>query len=466
MKYKLIFFSLFLSITIFGQSIAEGQIYYDKKQYAKARNVYDVLLKKRPTDALVNFKYARCSYELKDYELAIDHFLKAGKKYPERYYYLGDAYFITYRFEESLLAYQTYIATLKADDSKIQELQKTILKVQRASKYLNKVEDIAIVDSVVVNKSDFLRFYKFSSELGSLNQSLENLTLNKTFDKITYITQRKDRIYYSDATHSQVDIFTSFKLFDAWSDSVSVSEVINTSANENYPFLLLDGVTLYFASDGENSMGGYDLFVTRFTRATDTFLAPENIGFPFNSPANDYMMVIDEQRKLGWFATDRGQAAGKVIIYNFVVNDSKLIIRSESKDTLRAFAQLKMHRKSVQLKPDNTIEDQVKLQKTDMHIDFVINDTVIYTHLSDFKSEDAAKLWATMEMLSLNLNNLNVQLDTLRLEYGLAATLETKQSLSTKIIELESQHIEIENMLLQTRLQFRNAENIFLQKEK
>lgn len=64
-------------------------------------------------------------------------------------------------------------------------------------------------------------------------------------------------------------------------------------------------------------------FVTRYNTNTDTYLVPENVGMPFNSPYNDYMYVIDEYNNLGWFASDRYQPEDKVCIYVFVPNDSK-----------------------------------------------------------------------------------------------------------------------------------------------
>ncbi|MEI8087112.1 MAG: tetratricopeptide repeat protein [Paludibacter sp.] len=464
MKYKLIFFFLLLNISIFGQSLTQGESYFNKKQYSKARPVYETLLKQKPNDALINFRFARCCYELKDYETAISHFQLAGKKYPERNLFLGDSYFKTYRFDESLLAYQTYISGLKPDDSEIVELQPKIKKVEKASKLMSKIEDIAIVDSLVVNKSDFLQFYKFSSELGTLSQELLKLNARQTIDKIKYITQRKDRVYFSDSIQGQMDIFTSYKLLDAWSDTVSVSSVINTSANENYPFLLLDGITLYFASDGENSIGGYDIFVTRYTPATDSFLAPENIGFPFNSPANDYMMVIDEQRKLGWFATDRLQPTGKVKIYTFVPNDTKTIIRTENNDSLRSLAQLKMYRKIAKPLPVTSLSNTVPKKEADKQIEFVINDSVVYNHFSQFKSDEAIKFWSEMETFSLDLKNTKLQLDKLRIEYSTAETVEIRNSIATKIIELEKQIIELENNLSLKKLQIRNSENQYLRK--
>lgn len=48
-----------------------------------------------------------------------------------------------------------------------------------------------------------------------------------------------------------------------WSDIIPLPNGVNTEQDEAYPFFLNDGVTLYFASNGEGSIGGYDIFITR-----------------------------------------------------------------------------------------------------------------------------------------------------------------------------------------------------------
>ncbi len=463
MKFKLIIFSFFLSISLFGQRAVDADAFFNNKQFAKARVVYESLLKHKPNDAKLNFRYAQCSYEMKDAEQAITHFQMAGSKFPQRDMYLGELYFTTYRFDKSVIAYQSYLATLKPEDVKIQELQNKIIKSEKAARLLTKVEDIAIVDSIMVDKPDFLRFYKASSELGTINQTLLKLTARRIVDKITYTTQRKDRVYYSDSIHGQMDLFTSYKLFDRWSAPVSVSKVINTYANENYPFLLLDGITLYFASDNENSLGGYDIFVTRYTPSSDSFLAPENIGFPFNSLANDYMMVIDEQRKLGWFASDRNQLAGKVMIYTFVSDENKTIIRSEDKDFVRDVALLKSYRKSSKTL-DSTQSSQLKVQEPNEQIEFIVNDSIVYTHLSQFKCADAMKLWNEKEKLKNDFQHSKSQLNDLRLRYDKAEMTEERSTIAPAISNLEAKNADLEVLFRKKIMELRNAENTFLKK--
>ena len=56
--------------------------------------------------------------------------------------------------------------------------------------------------------------------------------------------------------------------------------------------MLSDGLTLYFAAQGPESIGGYDIFMTTYDAAEGRFLKPENIGMPFNSTANDYAWLL------------------------------------------------------------------------------------------------------------------------------------------------------------------------------
>ncbi|HJV77254.1 MAG TPA: tetratricopeptide repeat protein [Paludibacter sp.] len=466
MKFKLIFLFPFFCLSLFAKSADGGDVFFNNKQYVKARAVYESALKKKPKDALYNYRYARCCYELKDYDNAITHFELSGSKFPMRDLYLGELYFNTYRFDQSVTAYQAYISTLKPDDSKIPEYQQKMKQAENAARLLTKVEDIAIVDSVVVSKSDFLKFYKFSSELGSLSQEPIKITAHRTVDKIKYTTQRQDRIYYSDSIHGQMDIFTSYKLLDDWSAPTSISPLINTSANENYPFLLLDGVTVYFASDGENSIGGYDLFVTRFNPSTDSYLAPENIGFPFNSFANDYMMVIDEQRHLGWFATDRNQRVGNVVIYTFIPNETKTIIHSDDKDYVRRAAQLKTYRKVTAIVAESDSASQNQVKKTEGQIEFVINDSIVYTNVKQFKSDGALKLWIEMRKFSAEIKALKTQLSDLRTKYANAQNEGDKATLAPQILELETKIAEQQKQISLKAIQIRKEEILFYQNSK
>lgn len=146
-------------------------------------------------------------------------------------------------------------------------------------------------------------------------------------------------------------------MLDEWSQGKPLPGSINASGNANYPYVLSDGVTIYYASDGDGSMGGYDIFVTRYNTNTDTYLVPENVGMPFNSPYNDYMYVIDEYNNLGWFASDRYQPEDKVCIYVFVPNDSKRTYNYEAMEPEKMIELAQLHSLESTWKDSKIVDD-------------------------------------------------------------------------------------------------------------
>ena len=466
MRFRLIVFFILISTTgLFSQSAAEGENLFNNKQFAKARTAYQTLLKSKPNDPLYNYRYARCLYELKDYNNAIIYFLISGSKFPLTEWYLAESYFYTYQFTESVLSYQNYISTLLPDDKKLSELEKQKNAASLGEKLIRRIEDIAVIDSFVVDKNSFLKKYNFNNELGTLKQS--NLILNskKNTDKIIYETQRGDRKIFSDTIKGQTDIFSSFKQIDYWSTPVSISEAVNTDANENYPFLLMDGLTLYFASDGENSLGGYDIFITKYSSISEGFLTPENVGFPFNSPYNDYMMVIDEQHKLGWFATDRNQAAGKVMIYKFVQNDEKIILRTENKDTLENTAKLKMYRKAFKIKNEIVDKSQNLYSEPDQQFSFIVNDSLVYTNFENFKSTIAFGIWNEYYNVSKLAKTEITSLAELRRLYETTNNESERNKIGLEIEKKEVSIIDLQKDMAEKIIKARNEEINFLTKK-
>lgn len=465
--FKLLLLTVFLLFAnmVMAQNSAEAEKLFNNKQYKEAKNIYSSLLKQKPNDPLNNYRYARCCYELNIWDEAIVHFEKSGNKYPLKNRYLGDLYFKTYRFAASIEAYEAYLSTLNNNNDEIAaKIQKKADRAEMALSMLGKMQDIAVIDSFSVDKKDFLKFYKFNKELGALDQEILFDSGNNSLDKIKYTTERKDRVLFSHFEAGKFDILTSYRLLDDWSEPVSVSANINTDANENYPFLMLDGITLYFASDNENnSIGGYDIFITRFMSSVNDYLPPENIGMPFNSIYNDYMLVIDELEGTGWFASDRFQAENKVMIYVFQPNEKVKLFESEDEELIRQYAQLKRFKK-IKIEPDSENTEQafdfVPIEENS--INFPIYENLIYAKRTDFQSPQALYLWKNYEEEKRDLSQTKLNLEDMRKKYT-NATAEEKRQMSPQIISLEQLIRTKETAIENLQLRIRNEEIKYLQ---
>lgn len=71
-----------------------------------------------------------------------------------------------------------------------------------------------------------------------------------------------------------------------WGPAKNLGPVINTSYNEETPFISADNQTLYFSSYGHFNIGGYDIFYSNLLD-NDEWSAPMNMGYPINTPDDD-----------------------------------------------------------------------------------------------------------------------------------------------------------------------------------
>ncbi len=94
----------------------------------------------------------------------------------------------------------------------------------------------------------------------------------------------------------------------------NLGEFINTSGNEQFPYVRSDSV-LYFASDGHIGMGGLDLFRAELTPTGGWNVT--NMGWPVNSPADDFGITFEHGAERGFFSSNRGDARGYDHIFTF-----------------------------------------------------------------------------------------------------------------------------------------------------
>ena len=80
-----------------------------------------------------------------------------------------------------------------------------------------------------------------------------------------------------------------------------------------FPYLLADGETISFAYSGPESLGGYDLFISRYDREGGRLLVPQQLSAPYNTMASDLLLLQDEERGVDWLLTDRGTSAPEVL---------------------------------------------------------------------------------------------------------------------------------------------------------
>ena len=101
---------------------------------------------------------------------------------------------------------------------------------------------------------------------------------------------------------------------DARTPAENLGQVINSPYDEEGVFMHPDGKTLYFSSQGHDSMGGYDIFKSTLNDKGQ-WSEPENLGWPINTPDDDAYFVLSASGQHGYYSSDQPGGLGGKDIY-------------------------------------------------------------------------------------------------------------------------------------------------------
>jgi len=286
---------------------------------------------------------------LGDYQRARDFFNKAKAKQPSGAA-MGMARLdmLQYRFDEARENYAK-VKTAEGDAGRRQAML--------ASDFLGRVQQLAIVDSICVDADKFFQAYELTSAAGKLMAP----DAGHGYGKVIYSSEDDAlRMYAKVNKEGSLQLMMADRLTDGSTEETPI--VFGTSHTEesdddddtsattavkfdsDYPYLLSDGQTLYFAHNGPGGIGGYDIYIANGSILSGEFMNPSNMGMPFNSPANDYMLAIDEETGFGWWATDRHHPDGKLLtIYIFAPAELRVNLPADDQDIKEYARGLKWH---------------------------------------------------------------------------------------------------------------------------
>lgn len=357
-------------------------------------------------------------------------------------------YMNRYQFDQAEELINDNIKRLKRRRQPTTTEEEQLQEVQKMRSMMRATERLTVIDSIVVDKKTFLNSIKLSEESGTLHTCAELFHQTDSDQCTAYVSELGNKTYFAQRDESKkLRLYTSDLVGGEWSQTRKISELEGDEA-QNYPFMMSDGVTLYYAAKGSESIGGYDIFVTRYDMDENKFLYPENLGMPYNSPANDYMLAIDEFNGLGWFASDRNQPEGKVCIYVFIPNDIRkvydtniyppedlapLALLTRIADTWGDQGAVKEARQRLQAVL--TAPKEVAKKKD---FEFVIDDQNTYTLLTDFQSKEARDRMAAWIKNRQTMQQNQQQLQALRDRYA-ASNDGQRQALAPQIRQIEAQ---------------------------
>ena len=359
----------------------------------------------------------------------------------------------------------------------VQKQKKTKEKEQEEDpltpELLANTQRVLVFDSLVVPLDHFVGHLPLGAEQGRLT----------TYDEFFHSTGHPNAsLYVNDMGNACVfsrqdknggsRLYSSYLVGGKWSNAQELKGLGEEGdfTHTGHPFLMSDGVTLFFSAKGKNSLGGWDLYRSTYDASSGRYMKAESLGLPFCSTGDDLLYAVNEADSVGMLVSTRGQAQGHVCIYFFTPTIVREVYDpSEMEDQqmrqLATLAKISLtgkdwasERKSGLARLERARKKQAREQATGQkksdEVCFVVNDQLTYTQMSQFRSDGAAGHYARIGQLQHQEQRLLQALDDLRARYAKKVT-----------DELTRQILEKEKALEQCQRDLKSEENALRQKE-
>ncbi|OKL39348.1 OmpA family protein [Pontibacter flavimaris] len=193
-----------------------------------------------------------------------------------------------------------------------------------------------------VNNGDIMVAERQADGSWGAPKSISDKVNTRDFESDAYITPDGTTMFFSTSHFSEngdLDLYMVQRTNGGdWGNPKSLGRTINSRFDEDSPYLSADG-TLFFASRGHNSMGGYDIFASKYDSVARRWARPENLGSPINTPDDDTYYRLAPDGSYAYLSSYRIGGYGEKDIYtiNYIKNadvKGRVLVQGDSTLTL------------------------------------------------------------------------------------------------------------------------------------
>ena len=243
--------------------------------------------------------------------------LQARTDLPDSLIVQGELLHAQYDFDAALDAYEQALEILESRDDSLEVL---LLKDKMLlSENGRNMSEFAYSPYVVAKHrfslDDFYLYYPLQDRSWRVapNQ-LDSSAIG--LSKAVYAPDEVMKIYFSAEDEDNIrNIYVTEYQDTVWTRPALLNEHLVSPANEIYPMLSSDGRTLYFASEGLYGVGGYDIYMSEWSDQDNDWSVPVNMGFPYSSPADDFLLINTDDDRYTLFASNRECSTDSVWVY-------------------------------------------------------------------------------------------------------------------------------------------------------
>ncbi len=317
---------------------SEALANFNSGNYSDALAQFKSLLTRYPKDGVFSYY---CGLSLlnmnKDLKSSIEYLEFASSKasVPNQvFYYLGVAYTRNYQFPQAKKAYNQFAAV--ATKTELKDLMPLRLAEMsdNALTQTTSYNTLDVLASSLFSFSDSNYVKQISAPGGSLKMKPSELLPSsegiKDITNLMFIPrgiEKNDYVFYAGYGKSKKRGYEIFMVRagngQRFSEPVAV-EAVNTDYDEIMPYYDPIGKDLYFASRGHSSMGGYDLFKAHHDIVRNTWTDPVNLGFPVNSPSDEFLVIPGTDLGSIMLITDRQGLDSMITAYLLRIHEPRV----------------------------------------------------------------------------------------------------------------------------------------------
>ena len=304
-----------------------------------------------------------------------------------RLMHVGDSLRMAYRFQESLDAYEDALEaipdplSLPADSLLKLELHDKVLMSENGRSMTGFVDVPTVLTRRKFSIEDFFLYYPLQDSCWRATPNQLDSASGHPYAKAMFVKNTDRTVFWSAEDEAGArNIYESSLRDSLWSLPALLNEQMTSASDEIYPMLSPDGKSLFFSSKGLYGVGGYDIYVSHWNEDVNDWDAPVNMGFPYSSPADDFLYIDTEDGRYSIFASNRGCASDSVWVY--VLEFDNIPVRREVEDPseLMELAELKpvsLERGSDQASVSEVLkDDETRKYVSQMRIVKALQDSV------------------------------------------------------------------------------------------
>ncbi len=138
------------------------------------------------------------------------------------------------------------------------------------------------------------------------------------FETSACITADNNNLYFISKRgkngFGQGDVWVAHKVGNSWSVPRNLGKNINTVDDEISVYIHPDGKTMFYASNGKHSMGGYDILMSR--KEDGKWSDPINLGYPVNTSYDEFHFILSADRNTAYMSSNRENSMGEADLYS------------------------------------------------------------------------------------------------------------------------------------------------------